>query len=334
MKYVEYRCDSCDFITKNKSHYTFHCESSKHIKNIDIEINTKLSKNNHEIIQQLDSDVEIENLNIVIQNNNFHEYRCEYCNNKFTRLSNLTRHKKVCTEEKIHKNDLLLKLRYEQELHQKDIELHKKDFEKYELCKKEMEYYKDIINMAGGMVQKTVSALTYIVNTYDGAPVIKKITFEDVQKSVKIDDEKIISKIFYHYNRNKLGQYIGDIIVENYKKKDPSEQSIWNTDTSRLTYLLKKILLDDNSKWMVDKKGLDTIDYLITPIIDRVREMAIEYQEINCFGNDLDSSKVMLINDIYSRLMIDIDNKKIHNDILKYIAPHFYLNANRIIEDD
>ena len=74
--------------------------------------------------------------------------------------------------------------------------------------------------MAGGMVQKTVSALTYIVNTYDKAPVIKQITFEDVQKSTKIDDEKMISKIFYHYNRNKLGQYIGDIIVKIYKKKE------------------------------------------------------------------------------------------------------------------
>ena len=41
----------------------------------------------------------------------------------------------------------------------------------------------------------------------------------------------------------------------------------------------------------------------------------------------------MRANDVRKKL-VNIDNKKIHNDILKYIAPHFYLNVNRVIDDD
>ena len=355
MKYVEYTCQICEYNTKNKTHYDRHCNSPKHSKKIvcydalSTDLLNVLPKNSPKLpgnIKIVLNAINEDDIPITIDDNNIVndlEYKCEYCNNNFTRLSNLTRHKKVCSENIIKTseyeknlleknllsklNEYELKLKYEQELHKKDVE-------KYEIYKKEAEYYKEIISMAGGMVQKTVSALTYIVNTYDTAPVIKQITFEDVQNTTNMDDEKIISKIFYHYNRNKLGQYIGDIIVENYKKKDPSEQSIWSTDTSRLTYLLKKILLDDNSKWMVDKKGVETIDFLIKPIIDRVREMAIEYQEANCFGDNVDPDRVILINDIFSRLMIDIDNKKIHNDILKYIAPHFYLKVNIEIDEE
>ena len=387
MTRMEYRCDPCKFTTKNKTNYNRHCDLQKHFKNVNIDTNILLTHSiilpSHNMFEKnthiLESNKHIDIINeINLQKiNSTQEYKCDYCYNSFSRLSSLTRHTKVCSENKnktneyekklcqkdmevqifqkdlqvqlsqkdmhvqIFQKDLQVQLSQkdmEVKLFQKDLEhereLHKKDLVQAEIYKKEAEYYKEIINMAGGMVQKTVSALTYIVNTYDKAPVIKQITFEDVQKSTKIDDEKMISKIFYHYNRNKLGQYIGDIIVEIYKKKDPSEQSIWNTDTSRLTYLLKKILHDDNSKWMVDKKGVDTIDHLIKPIIDRVREIAIDYQETNCFGENIDASRVILINDIFSRLMIDIDNRKIHNDILKYIAPHFYLNVNRTIEDE
>ena len=368
MRYTEYRCEACEFATKNKTNFSRHCNLPKHFKKVNIEANILNERPNvtpphptQKKVQKVNDVINLEINDVIRQEFINKDHICEHCHNSFTRSSSLTRHKKICLENKIKNeeyekkilkkdldaklneknleiklfekgleaklNESELKLKYEQELHKKDIE-------KFEMCKKEMEYYKGIINMAGGMVQKTVSALTFIVNTYDGAPVIKQITFNDVRESTKIDDEKMISKIFYHYNRNKLNQYIGDIIVEIYKKKDPSEQSIWSTDTSRLTYLLKKILHDDNSKWMVDKKGVDTIDCLITPIFDRVREMAIDYQENNCFGDNLDPVKVLLINDIFSRLMIDIDNKKIHNDILKYIAPHFYLNVNRTIEDD
>jgi len=41
------------------------------------------------------------------------------------------------------------------------------------------------------------------------------------------------------YKRNKLEKYIGDILVSHYKKENKLDQSLWATDTTRCTYLIK-----------------------------------------------------------------------------------------------
>ena len=334
MKHVEYKCDYCKYYSINRRDYDKHCSRFKHLKNIK-ELNIYVDQ-----FPKYENDYDTSN--IILK-----KFKCEFCIYDTTKSSNLTRHLITCPNrineiEKLNlekKTEAVISQKeFEIQLSQKDLEYEKvlrfKEVEQKNRLEKELDYYKELLNLAGGMVQKTVGALTFVVNTYDDAPSIEQIQIEDVIAIKKIDNDKLVSQIFYHYNRGSLDQYIGDIIVEIYKKEDPSKQSIWSTDTSRLTYLIKKILYDDKSKWIVDKKGTSTTEYLITPIISRIRVMATEYQEKHCFGNNLNIDRVIKINDIFTRLLADIDNRKIHGQILKYISSYFFVNHKKLIEND
>ena len=43
--------------------------------------------------------------------------------------------------------------------------------------------------------------------------------------------------LVYNYENKNLHKYLGDFIIGHYKKDNPSEQSMWSSDVSRLTYL-------------------------------------------------------------------------------------------------
>jgi hypothetical protein len=87
--------------------------------------------------------------------------------------------------------------------------------------------------------------------------------------------------------------------------------------------MLKKLIHTEKSTWMIDKKGVDMIDNIVTPITDDIRKLAIKYRDENNFDN-CEGDKVILINSIFVDLVADIDNKKVQNEILKYTSSHFF----------
>ena len=326
---VKYECELCNYSTSNKANYKKHCTTNKH-KEKSIEVSETVKEKTPK--KHLKNSPEPSK---TARNSENRKIICDFCGNEFARLSNLTRHSKKCSIRQNKLSSVEKELDCERILHEKDKELHQKDIEQKEMYKKEMEYYKEMLNIAGGMVQKTVSALTYIVSNYDEAPPINKIDFNQIRHIKDKPDDVLISEIFYQYNNNKLGKYIGDTIVKVYKNENPLKQSIWNTDTSRSTYLLKKIIYDDKSKWIVDKKGVDTTECVISPIVAKIRDMAVEYRD-DMNNDDNETSKIMIVNDIFVRLVADIDNKNVHKDILKYMSPYFYLSDDKknAIEDE
>jgi hypothetical protein len=178
---------------------------------------------------------------------------------------------------------------------------------------------------------------THIVNKYENAPPLEKPKLSDVLKLTnfigKVKNKKegellIIKQIFSAYNHGTIGQYIGNIIISIYKKKDPELQSMWATDTSRLTYLIKKQQEDKNSIWIVDKKGVETIKYVIDPIIEKIKTLSKMYLDDNP-PNKHNGDTIMSIERTYVELINDIDDRKIHQKVLKYITSHFYFDKNK-----
>jgi hypothetical protein len=64
----------------------------------------------------------------------------------------------------------------------------------------------------------------------------------------------------------KLIPYLGDIIIKYYKKENPKDQSIWNSDTTRLNYLIRE-LIDTELTWTCDKAGLKVNEFIIIPLL-------------------------------------------------------------------
>ena len=190
-----------------------------------------------------------------------------------------------------------------------------------------------MLDVAGSVVQKTVSSLTHVINNHGNAPAIETIKYEDFKNVENVDDDKLIDQLYYNYNHGLAGQYIGDNIIKLYKKDDPKKQSVWNTDTNRLTYLLKNVLYNNESKWTVDKKGVETINYLISPVLNKIKIMSKKFHTKNCFDFVNNSpDKIFFINDAHVNLTSDIDDKELHTEVLKYISSHFYLN-NKVAID-
>ena len=226
--------------------------------------------------------------------------------------------------------------KYKNKLIQKKIIISSKD-ELLEHYKQELNYMRGMLDTAGGMANKAVGSLTHIVNNYENAPPLEKAKISELLKIKNINvtfknkkekEMMIIEEVFSAYNHGTIGQYIGDIIISMYKKKDPELQSIWATDTSRLTYLIKK-QEKKYSRWVVDKKGVETMKYVIEPIIQKIKELSRIYLDSNPPSKYDDMEKIVIIEKTYMNIINDIDDKKLHQKVLKYISSHFYFDKSK-----
>lgn len=171
--------------------------------------------------------------------------------------------------------------------------------------------------------------LSYIMEYYRDSPVLEPIKdFSD------IDYNRYAEKL-------KFDVYIGDFIIKNYVKKNPSEQSIWYCDEKNLTFIIRDgIDNDDGIKWKIDKYGIKTTEIIINPILKylhnkiskNLNKHATDYACTIGYKRDVALTHI----DLLSKILKNIDNKIYHKKILRYIAPHFCLVESdaQLLKDD
>ena len=326
MKYI---CNFCNYETDLLFSHKKHLKTQKHIKNVTEYANNNTK--NHKTFKVHSSKR---------QNLPRKEFKCTFCDKIFYSSSNLTRHTKTCPKKmqmesysmnEIEKRDYEIARLIELRKH--DLDLHD---QLYKQQQDEIIHLKSLIKNAGAVIKTSVSALSYVAQNYNNAPILKKI--EDYSYLEYADDDDtedefdLTQTLLNHHNDKTLVTYIGDIIVRNYKKDDPTKQSIWNSDSVRLTYVIRE-LIDKKPDWTVDKKGVKTIKYIIAPLLEYIRELMEHFLENNKLENYLDEhiSKMKKRMDnikLASEICFIIKNKSLSEQILKYIAPHFYLPKN------
>jgi len=315
---MKYFCELCDYTTDIKFAYERHLTAKKHIINAKNKLLTDSSQ--------------------TPQDSQSKEIKCPYCNMKYSRVNNLTRHKKVCTENPDNKKDSveLLKNNLTHALEMiKKLEEDKKNLEtdKQQL-NDNISHYKSLLNNAGLVIKKSVSALSYVATNYKDAPKLDKLDdYSYLQYEDENDDFDLLEIVFTNYRENKLHKYLGDIIIKAYKKGDPSKQSIWNSDASRLTYLIRD-LIKKKPDWTLDKGGVKTTKYIIDPLLYYLRELLRKFIDENCLENfigidtDMRFKKRIADLDTTSQIIYQVTNKYLAPEIIKYIAPHFSLTKN------
>lgn len=112
----------------------------------------------------------------------------------------------------------------------------------------------EILKNQSTIATKSVSALIYLATKHKNAPPLLQIKHKDAKKLLLKygKDKEVTNKILCKYVTGVLDEFIGDIIVSHYKKNNPEDQSIWNSDASRLTFLIKDIV-GEKSKWTFTK---------------------------------------------------------------------------------
>lgn len=333
---TEFNCTICNYSTDDKSNFIKHKNTTKHNKKVQ-ETNKKL------IAPRKSSNILAENV-----------FQCPHCENKYTRVGNLTRHKKICPEnpdinnKKIEvlelNNDKLQKeIEYLKSLHDKDAELAKslrdKDAEVVKQLKDQVTHLKSLINNAGAVIKTSVSALAFVAQNYKDAPRLQKLNdYSYIQYEDENDEFDLLQIVFTHHRTNTLAKYLGDIIVNVYKKENPEEQSIWNSDSVRLTYLIKDLIDKKETDWTVDKKGVKTTKYIIDPLLEYLKILLNKYIDENglenyCHENYTDFKKRTDDMETTIEIIASITNKILSPQIIKYIAPHFFLTKNDELVD-
>jgi hypothetical protein len=251
----------------------------------------------------------------------------------------LSRHKHSCIEKTKLINEYNDKLKLKDDIINELYNvINQKDFDKQaiidnkdeviSILKSEVAHLKSIVNNTGSIVKTSVSTMAYVIKNFKDAPALEMIN--DYSKlHNEQDNNSFIEELIHQYDHQKLDMYIGNFIVKTYKKEDPSKQSIWNSDTNRLTYLIRE-LLNNKVDWKVDKKGIKTKQFIIEPILeyidDQIRNyiqnFTIDYETIST----KDAEKKMMKIKSATEIIKQTEDKVLCEQILKYIAPYFYLN--------
>ena len=313
-------CTICNYITKEKSNLNRHLKSKKHIKKVtdDGNTNNKVINNNYQSAPTHSKALKKEKKNI-IQNNELEKNNltCKTCGICFSRISSLVRHQKIC----VYKNNEIILLKNKLEQSEKES----KHF------KEENDYHKKMLNEAGGLVKKSVSALTYVAHNYGSAPTIKMIDIDDMT-DLEQNNKKLVEDAISAHKHKTLDKYLGDSIIKLYKTDKPEDQSVWATDTSRLTYLIKELMVNNSSNWIIDKKGIKTKEYLIDPLLGHIKALVIDYQKNSMIlsTNAVEIEYILETNKQILKLVTDIDDGIVGNNLLKYISTHLFFNEKLI----
>ena len=321
---MKFNCQICQYETDTKYCYDKHLISMKHQE--------KASKNN--LNKDFKQTSENPDEPVV--------YTCYYCDITFTRASSLTRHTTICPErenmitnysKQLQEKDNIIQNK-DKELKNKDKNYKNKLKDKNKLIsslESEIANLKLMVNNTGSLAKTSMSTLSYIIKNYTNAPAIEPIKNMSLLH-IDYTNDKFVEQLIYEKKHKTLVNFIGDLIVEIYKKDDSEQQSIWASDISRLTYILRD-MMGGKLDWIVDKKGIKTTKYIIQPILNYINKCALKYI------NDTDPRHTGLTTEqaVAKAIQLNkameisnmVDDKMLIDDLLKYIAPHFCVNKEQ-----
>ena len=365
----KYKCDTCNTTYKTKAHYAQHLKTLKHNKNILKSFLCKKCNKMYTSQYTYDRHVSQTHTNDQGSNLDLDDDRIidKQLVHRQDRVQDTVMSKydkdlemlKTVFELK-HKNVIQ---KYEKDLMVKDFEK-KLLVEKYEkkICQQKVESLeKTIVDLKKdkvfnqGVIKTAVNGLTYARKYYTTAPELKQLdNYDDLNPGN--DEDELIELLLFYSRQGKLEVYLGDFLVKIYKKIDPNDQSLWSTDMSRLTFIVRQ-LLKKKLDWRYDKKGIKVSNTIINPLLDNIKTILKKYSDhINDVINgkktvnlqdseevyesegeyerdtkELDNNEKMKLVDnqqVAVQIITTIDNKTLVKNIVKYISSHLSLTPS------
>ena len=296
-------CKKCKYTTTNKSNFNRHLKSNRHLEkcNSCLNVNSKNSRVHSGYTQGTLSST---------------THKCLFCDENFKTKQSLSNHKKSCEE----KNNIINE--YERQLKdlKKESYLRTENYkEKMEIYKSNYEYFKNALAESGSLLKASINNTGKILNYCKDN---KHIEFIDPPKLeyFEDDDEIIIKNLISSYKHKTLCKTLGNIILGVYKKSI-DEQSIFTTDKSRLTFLIKELLQDNTSELIIDKRGIKASGYIVEPLLKHIRNILQNRLETSFTIDDIDSYSTENVK-IISNIIIEIDDENLNKKILKYLSPY------------
>jgi hypothetical protein len=318
----------CNYETRDPSNFIKHKNTKKHEHNAR-QPNIKSDNKKYESSRDP----------VKIQPNQFENtkalYTCQYCEQSFKHKTNLYRHQKYRCEIRIETKDVQIE----------NVELKKQNETLMDIVKKQT----NTAENNSEAIKKSMNVLSFVTKQYPNAPPIEELEYNKFNKITKclMYDNKNKKKtnysmeeiILFYFERNKLAEILGKAIVEEYKKDDPEDQSMWSSDVSRLTFIVKSAIgknkSKSKSKWISDKNGVHFTELIIKPMFEIIKEKMREYiknerlEESEIRDDEMDCVTLRLGNmQLAGELIRLINLNKYDTKVLKYVAPYFNLNVD------
>lgn len=324
-----HQCEYCNYETQDRSNFWRHNRSKRHEKNVE-RAKEKIRR------ERLDASSNTKN----------EDNSCPYCEKKFYKAFNLRRHleNNSCrsvteiaeTNRQLRERLLMRELEYE--IDRLKTQLY---------CEKKVNKEKTAFIMSGkaAPTYKTynISIKNYAEQMYPNAPALESIDPEELKLLGHEGAPKCLVEVLVYYHEQKcLHRYLGDYIIKHYKTEDPAEQSVWTSDTARLTYLVKELIANNKTCWIADKKGVKTREKIVKPVLDHVKERIKEYtidqsKKATELGEEGELNKQMKIFEklgAASKIQTLIENEILADDMIRYMAPYFYMNREDEEEEE
>lgn len=303
---MSFYCTACDYLTKRKSSFDRHELSRKHLINLAIYKKRGTKQSPSALFQ------------------------CEKCARKFSHASSLSRHKKTCEIENSG--------------HELNKQTFSKDFEEIMNRPGFKEAIENIVDKKVDQKLKEQEKEPQTINTYINihqfirdfnAPLLGPLN--ECQYELLGQEEKdyhLVEVLLDHYDKKNLKQYLSKFLINHYKKKDPSEQSLWTSDLARLTYFIRNLDNGDKPVWQNDKGGKRTMEKIIKPLLNFIKQEINNYEEL-CEERRKECLRKNRVNEQYEitkklqktqKIKYDINNDILAMSILRYIAPTFNMN--------
>jgi hypothetical protein len=206
---------------------------------------------------------------------------------------------------------------------------------------KELMRMETVLKTCGKITEKSVdgmcSALTFANTEFTSAPVLTKMCKFDF-----VDDCECVDDLLHHHIENTLHIYIGNLITSLYKKDKAGDQSFWNTDASRLGYIIRQ-KVDTKTLWGKDVNADRITNFVIVPLVNFLIECIDDrkYAEKKFIKKNGDCPKH---SKMYDRIIkketmckdlilakSSLLDTKLNKNIIKYITPKFNISAQMSI---
>lgn len=348
----KYSCQFCNYSVNKKSSWDKHLTSKKHtaLNNGDkVEKKESTPTDSDEFLSDeekgksqkllLLSEHSPSTLKVAISEvKNMNLFNCKYCNRQFTRKSSLTRHLDNHCSAKIRidcKNEAEVeKLKTLLEVKDNAIEdknkqinflanelkvVHYNTKDQMSVFKTLITMYKDNLPCKSIHCQLTANFKLQHMETQEMLNDLYAPSPE-VTIVVPIDD------FFYHKDHRNLDIYIGQKLVEEYRKKEPKNQSIWSSDVARLVFIIR-VQTETGVAWFKDKGGNKTKELIVDSILKEIEEALNFYiTYVDEHKYEFGSSKLLTYvqNQMKAvEILDDITHGDLARGIMRYIAPFF-----------
>ena len=304
---MNYTCQKCNYTTDRKANFHLHNTTQKHKNNVehDIKPDEQTHRNN-------------------VEHDNKHDNKPDEQKHEVNGVNSCcVQIRNIFLQEKLKERDMLIA--------DKDDSHNQLMTEKERIIKileNELASYKSIVNGAGGLASESMSIMSHIVKNYKDAPPLK---IYDDYKKLNMDQEDYVEQLCYYYRNDMFIKYVSECIIDEFKKNDPSQQSFWTSDASRLTYIIKELLKDDTSNWLVDKNGVKIRQYIIQPLLKQIRkEITTHVESIDIYDPNINLEEYTENFQTAHKVINNIDNGSLERNILKSITPYFYMDKKQL----